>query len=222
MRSVLFAALACLLGLLTGLACEPLTGGFPTIAFTCDPGGPLQPACPDRFNCCSDDGTSIAGFALFSDVANDRSHSGMCVNAADIPRGSGLDNDCPIPCNPLWLSGRIDEACGQTRSCCQTRALVEADCIFDEAEGLWVPMDGRDAEAALLAGKARWGEGTHQDPEFEGCEALAGGRNNALFLECVRSLTVADQRGYCMALMPGALCPTAEDAYIDACEAMNE
>ena len=222
MRSLLFATLACLLGLLTGLACEPLGVGFPTVAFTCDPGGPLQPACPSGFNCCSDDGTAIGDFALFSDEANDRSHSGLCVFANDIPRGSGLDDDCPIPCNPLWPNERIEEVCGEVRSCCQTQELVEADCIFDEAEGLWVPMDGRHAEAALLAGKARWGEGTHQDPELEGCEALAGGRNNALFLECVRSLTVANQRGYCTAIQPGKLCPTAERHYIDACEAMNE
>jgi len=59
-------------------------------------------------------------------------------------------------------------------------------------------MDGRDAEAAALRGDAQWGEGgTHQDPDFAGCEAIADARSGELFLECVRQLGVADQRGFC-------------------------
>ena len=217
MRTLVFATAASLLGLLVGVACTRF--GLPTVAFTCEPAGRLQPACPEGFECCSDDAAFVGPFRLFSAEANERSHSGMCVNTSDIPEGSGL-GECPIPCNPLWPRGAIDEACGEVRVCCQTQELVEADCILDD--GQWRPMDGRDAEAAFLAGEERWGDGTHQDPEFESCAAFAGGRDNPMFLECLRTLTVADQRGYCMTLRPGQPCPTEEEDYIDACEAMNE
>lgn len=220
MRGIVYAVFACLGGVLVGASCQRI--GLATIAFTCSPAGPLQPPCPESFGCCSDDGTTVGPFAVFSHEANDVCQTGMCVRLSDIPPGSGLSKGCPIPCNPLWPNERIDEVCGETRACCQTQELVEADCVFDEAEGLFVPMDGRDAEAALLAGKDRWGNGTHQDPEFEACEALAGNRNNSVFLDCVRSLTVANQRGYCMAIQPGGVCPTAKPEYTDACEAMNE
>ena len=222
MRALRYCLVA-IVGWTVGSACGiGDQAGWATINFTCEPAGPEQPPCPDGFNCCSDDPTSIAGIALFSNESNDRSHSGLCVNELDIPRGSGLDNDCPIPCNPTWDRATIDDVCEPNRVCCQTKELVEADCTFDEAEGRWRPMDGRDAEAALLAGKERWGDGTHQDPTFEGCEALAGGRDNPLFVDCVRSLTVANQRGYCIGLQPGQPCPVDEPDYIDACEAMND
>ena len=33
----------------------------------------------------------------------------------------------------------------------------------------------------------------------------------------VGSLSVADQRGFCMALMPGQTCPTTQPGFVDAC-----
>lgn len=197
------------------------TLGWPTVNFTCEPAGPEQPPCPDNYNCCSDDPTSIAGIPLFSNESNDRSMTGLCVDGRDIVSRPEFLEGCPIPCNPTWDRATIDNVCEPDRVCCQTKELVEADCIFDEAEGQWRPMDGRDAEAALLAGQDRWGDGTHQDPAFEGCESLAGSRDNPLFVDCVRSLTVANQRGYCMGLQPGQPCPVEEPEYVDACERMN-
>ena len=214
--------LAAIVGWAVGSACgigNQLS--WASINFTCEPAGPEQPPCPDGYNCCSDDAAYVGPFRLFSAEANERSYSGLCVNQYDIPEGSGLGK-CPIPCNPRWPQDSIDEACGEVRVCCQTQELVEADCTFDEARGQWRPMDGRDAEAAFLAGVERWGDGTHQDPEFESCEAFAGSRDNPMFLECLRTLTVANQRGYCMTLRPGQPCPTEKDDYIDACGAMND
>lgn len=106
--------------------------------------------------------------------------------------------DCPRACNPRWPGRHIVDVCGPDVPCCQTKELLPADCIRDVTTGLWRTMDGRDAEAAALCGDARWGEGgTHQDPDFAGCEAIADARSGELFLECVRQLGVADQRGFC-------------------------
>ena len=51
---------------------------------------------------------------------------------------------------------------------------------------------------------------------------LAGGDATAeTFEACVRALTVANQRGYCMTLSAGQVCPHAAPAYVDACEQLN-
>jgi len=54
------------------------------------------------------------------------------------------------------------------------------------------------------------------------CLALGSGdASSGTFQDCVRALSVANQRGYCMALAPGQACPHAQPGYVDACEQLN-
>ena len=213
-----------IVGAAVGLACGlGHRGGWPTIPFICDPAGPEQPPCPEGFGCCSDDPASIQGVLLFANASNSRSRHGMCIDPNHIP---GVQPraapGCVTACNPTWERERIEEVCGTFEVCCQTVELVEEDCVLDEDDGRWRPMDGRDAAAAAASGAARWGDGTHQDPDFSSCEAYAGGRDKDAFFACAGQLTVADQRGFCIALSQGQACPVEQPEYVDACEALNE
>jgi hypothetical protein len=189
------------------------------------------------YTCCSDDptaegsalpnyqGKNIAGSAtpFFSGANNGLGTSGMCVKTADIPAGSGLLEplalNCPVPCNPKWDDAGVEAVCGPSRVCCQTRELQPEDCVLDG--DVWRPATGFDIGNAAVTPPTAWAPGdhaTHQDPGGTGCLTFAGGQANDAFNDCVFNLTVADQRGFCMALGPGQLCPHDQPDYLDACE----
>jgi hypothetical protein len=146
----------------------------------------------------------------------------MCVDVTQIV-GQGLVEAaaewCPIPCNPTWPQDSIDDVCGSTRVCCQTVELQPEDCVVDASTGLYRPVNGDDI--GTLSVWRPTDHQTHQDPNGVNCLALAGGETNLEFQACVRELSVADQRGYCMALGAGQACPHAQPAYVDACEQLN-
>jgi hypothetical protein len=210
-------------------------------------GGPLgalgfPPPCSPRasgggtWTCCSDDpaaqggelpayeGKGIDGTTpIFSGGNNAIGTSGLCVRTSDIPVGSGLLEpqaaNCPIPCNPTWDAGSIATVCGGNRVCCQTQELQPEDCILDG--DVWRPVTGED-----IGNGTDWANNrhaTHQDPGGVGCNVFAGGsgQGNPAWVDCIAQLTVADQRGYCMALQPGQACPAAVPGYLDACMQIN-
>jgi len=209
--------------------------GWPTVSHRCNP-REGKDACPEMFDCCSDDpaapggalpdyeGKEIDGAEpLFSGINNARSRTGMCVKTMDIPPGAGLlepgAEDCPIPCNPTWTRGQVDEVCGETWKCCQTVELDEADCVLDEETGCHRPARGDD----IVDRGDPWDEKaheTHQDPGLHGCTELAA--DGSVELEdCYRQLSVADQRGYCMSLWGEELCPAEYESYVSACDQLN-
>jgi hypothetical protein len=209
------------------------------------PPGPLgfPPPCnpsvdpgTNGYRCCSDDPAAndgqlpayegkgiVGGPPLFSGANNDLSDFGMCVDVTQIA-GQGLVEanaaDCPIPCNPTWPESSIDEVCGPSRVCCQTVELGPRDCVVDASTGLYRPVTGDDIGTLSVWRPAD--HQTHQDPNGTTCLALAGGDSaSQAFQSCVRALTVADQRGFCMALGAGQSCPHAQPSYVDACEQLN-
>lgn len=209
------------------------------------PPGPLgfPPPCnpstdpgTNGYRCCSDDpaaalgelpafdGKGIdGGVPYFAEANNDFSDFGMCVDVTQLAGqgllGAGVEG-CPIPCNPTWPLDSIDTVCGGTRVCCQTVELQPEDCVQDPDTGLYRPVTADD-----IGVFSQWRPGdhrTHQDPNGTSCLALAGGDvNGETFQDCVRQLSVANQRGYCMALGVGEVCPHAQPSYIDACELQN-
>ncbi|MCA9705911.1 MAG: hypothetical protein KDK70_08700 [Myxococcales bacterium] len=207
---------------------------YPLVAFRCDP--QQQDNCPETHFCCSDDpaaaggakpnysGKNISDSATpyFSGDNNALSRSGMCVRVDDIA-GQGLIEfpaaNCPIPCNPTWDPSWIDDVCGPARVCCQTVALEAADCINDGSG--FRPVDGDDIVAGLSAWRPA-DHATHQDPNGSGCLLQAGNDpQSAAFEDCIRQLSVANQRGFCMALQAGQTCPTEQPGFIDACTQLN-
>lgn len=191
------------------------------------------------YTCCSTDpstadgslpayeGKSIPGAApLYADAANGAGTWGACVRTSDIPVGSGLlstaASNCPIPCNPTWADDDVETVCGAGRVCCQVHELHDEDCV--EEDGVWRPVTGADIGSVNVTPPTNWNEAshvTHQDPNGLVCLAFAGDQFGQDFAECVRHLTVADQRGFCMSLEPGQICPGAAPSYVDACEAKN-
>jgi hypothetical protein len=165
---------------------------------------------------------------IFSGINNAIGTSGMCVRTSDIPPGSGLLEpaaaNCPIPCNPLWSGEDISTVCGPTRVCCQTVAMGPSDCVLDG--DTWRPVTGNDI-GGPPSGKTNWANGvheTHQDPGGVGCGTFAGGsgEGNPAWVDCIQRLTVADQRGFCMALQAGQTCPTdPATGFLDACTQIN-
>lgn len=208
--------------------------GFPR---ACNPR--IEQGIVDGYQCCSTDpatadgrlpaytGKNIDGSPpLYADAANGAGTWGMCVRTADIPMGSGLLDpaamSCPVPCNPTWPAGDVETVCGSGRVCCQTTELGAKDCV--QEDGVWRAVSGLDIGNPEVQPETFWNNAaheTHQDPNGTACLALAGDATSALFMECIRSLSVANQRGFCMALGPGQLCPDADPSYVDACEAMN-
>ncbi len=205
---------------------------YPTVAFRCNPR--QSDNCPETHVCCSDDPAAVGGVlpdfmgkgiggsdvAIFAGINNALGTSGMCVRTDDIPPGSGLLEpnvaNCPIPCNPTWSTGDIADVCGGSRVCCQTVAIEPKDCVLDG--DTWRPATGAD-----IPDRTNWANGlhaTHQDPGGTGCMTFAAGGEPAL-LDCYSQLTVADQRGFCMALQPGQLCPTEQPGFLDACTQIN-
>ncbi len=78
-------------------------------------------------------------------------------------------------------------------------------------------MTGED-----IGTQSDWNAGahrTHQDPAGVACTLLAGGdQASPVFLDCIRQLSVADQRG---------LCRDVDDCCVDAqaptvCDALND
>lgn len=207
---------------------------YPLVAFRCDP--QQDSNCPETHFCCSDDPAAVGGAVpqyvgkttpdaaapYFSGESNALSRTGMCVRTDDIA-GQGLMEfaalNCPIPCNPTWESSQINAVCGDARVCCQTVALEAKDCVNDG--GTFRPVSGAD----IVAGVTAWrpaDHATHQDPNGSGCLALGGNDNQSSeFQDCIRQLSVADQRGFCMALGTGQTCPTEQPNFIDACSLMN-
>lgn len=214
---------------------ELIGGGPPGFSGFPPPCNPQDEPGINGYRCCSDDpaavggalpayqGLGIAGgMPYFSEANNDLSSTGQCVRVADL-QGQGLLSGgvegCPIPCNPTWSGAEVDAVCGPARVCCQTVELQPSDCVRDPVTGLWRPVTGDD-----IGELTQWAPGdhqTHQDPNGASCLALAGSLGDE-FEDCVRQLTVADQRGYCMALGAGQLCPLVQPGYIDACEALNQ
>ncbi len=212
---------------------------YPLVAFRCNPRQDNN--CPESHYCCSDDPAAVedglpnyvgkgiglpdkpAADPYFSGNNNGLSTSGMCVRVADIP-GTGLVEpnaiDCPIPCNPSWEPEWIVDVCGMTRVCCQTVALEASDCVQDAAGSPFRPVNGDDIGVRTAWRPAE--HATHQDPNGDGCLGLAMGDNQSpVFQDCVRQLSVADQRGFCMSLGQGQTCPTAQPTFIDACTQLN-
>jgi hypothetical protein len=151
--------------------------------------------------------------------------TGRCVRREEIPGGYGLIEagavGCPVPCNPTWTQGEIDEVCGEAASCCQTVELDEADCVLDEDLGCYRPARGDD----IFDLGDPWDKDaheTHQDPELRACTELAEGDQEALE-DCLRQLSVADQRGYCMFLNTGMgeTCGVDREDYVSPCDRLN-
>jgi hypothetical protein len=232
------------IGLGASVATSCIGVNYPTVAFRCNPR--QQDNCPESHVCCSDDpaaengglpeymGKNIPGAEkpFFSGANNQLGTSGLCVNVEEIPFGSGLVEpqaaNCPIPCNPTWDGEDVEAVCGTGRVCCQTVQLQEADCVLDPAdEGSFRPVTGEDIGVAYSNGQVvtNWAPGehaTHQDPGGSGCRGFAMNMmTGPVWEDCVSHLTVANQRGFCMALAPTQVCPVTQAGYVDACSAKN-
>jgi hypothetical protein len=237
-----FALYGAAVGLGATVASSCINVNYPIVAFRCNPR--QQDNCPETHFCCSDDpaaengdlpafmGKNISGSTpYFAGMNNSLGTSGLCVNRDEIPFGSGLMEpaaaNCPIPCNPTWDEGDVAAVCGGGRVCCQTVQLDAKDCVVDPMSGMYRPVTGADIGVRYENGSVvtDWSPGahfTHQDPSGTGCIGFAGGMNTgAVFEGCVSQLTVADQRGFCMALGPGQVCPTVQPGFVDACTALN-
>ncbi len=173
-------------------------------------------------------GTADGTTAYFSGANNGLGTKGMCVRTGDLPSGAGLFEataaNCPVPCNPTWEDSDKLAVCGEGRVCCQTVELEAEDCVQDE-DGTWRPAVGTD----IRGGRTDWKPArheTHQDPNGQGCGTFANGVTDfedpdSDFSQCLDQLTVADQRGFCMALQPTEVCPTDVEGYLNACELIN-
>jgi hypothetical protein len=227
-------------------------------AFRCNP-TQQGDACPEDFFCCSDDPTTVGGLRYFSGDNNNLSSSGMCIRSSVVNSGqAGLPNGCPVPCNPKWDVGTKEAVCGASSValCCQTTSLEPEDCIFDVGLQCFRPVNGNDTsmvascpEAELQARlqatgydislarcQSSWSRSahvTHQDPGVSGgqsaCNTFAAAGVTD-FWSCVSTLTVADQRGFCLTKSPDVqICPTdlsdadkiANGIPLDACTQMN-
>lgn len=210
-----YAALFCV-GAVTSVACfEP---ELENPSFRCNPWEATangDNGCPGTETCCSDDPATVGGKIpnymmdgvnnekyggpLFSDNNNALSTQGMCVQ---LGFDSFLSNGCPTPCNPTWDAPVIAEICNGAQ-CCQTQELdPNKDCILDG--GVWRTVNGQD----ILDQKSMWGpaHSTNQDPSADGCKVFAQENVDSL-RDCIRQLSVADQRGFCYANG----CPCIED-----------
>lgn len=247
LRFLLLNGLAVGLGATVATSC--IAVNYPTVAFRCDPR--QGDNCPDTHTCCSDDPstadgslpqfmgkTPISGAStpLYADLANTAGTSGMCVNTDSIPAGAGLAaaDNCPIPCNPRWSAADVSSVCGPGRMCCQTVELGDKDCVQETDSGVWRPVTGADIctptanNPCPIVPATNWNNvahATHQDPNGTVCAAVSGGAGTAKFAECIKHLTVADQRGFCMSDKDDQglplVCPTKQPTYVDACTAKN-
>lgn len=245
LRFLVLNGIAVGLGAVVATSCIDVN--YPTVAFRCNPR--QSDNCPSTHFCCSDDpaavggglpayqtasGAGSGGTPYFSGLNNGLGTKGMCVRTSDLPSGAGLFEaaaaNCPVPCNPTWDEGDKQTVCGADRVCCQTVEITVEDCIQDDPSdpASWRPATGAD----IRAGSTRWEPArheTHQDPGGEGCATFTMTTDttsavqdpDSAFSQCLNELTVADQRGFCMALQPGQACPTEIDGYLNACEQIN-
>jgi hypothetical protein len=234
LRFLVLNGIAVGLGAVVATSCIDVN--YPTVAFRCNPRQDKN--CPDTHFCCSDDPAAVGGglpayqtpegpgnggTPYFSGLNNALGTVGMCVRTSDLPAGAGLLEpaaaNCPVPCNPTWDADDKMAICGANRVCCQTVEIEPEDCILDG--DTWRPATGAD----ILAERSNWAQArheTHQDPSGKGCAQFAGGQTSGPdFLGCIEELSVADQRGFCMALQPGEACPTEVEGYMNACEQIN-
>lgn len=180
-----------------------------------------DPQCPEGFVCCSDDPATVGGkipnyFAplddvhgvpIFSGNNNPLSYSGQCVLTGGFT--SPFANGCPVPCNPTWEPDRLLEICGATTTCCAFTELdPTTDCVLDPDTQKWRAVTGAD-----IPDLTSWGgqHTTNQDPVGTSCMIFASGGGSLdqdVYADCVRQLTVADQRGFCY---DPAGCPCRED-----------
>ncbi len=199
----MFGAAASLAGACTG------GGYFGSPTYRCSPRLGL---CHERYQCCSDDAATLDGLLpayrgedgpgrgapLFSAENNELGAQGLCVAEGSIPPEVGLENGCPLPCNPTWTEAQIHEVCGPASNCCQTDLVdPERDCVVDPETGRWRTVRGDDIFATPQL--TDWAEGAHatqQDPGGEGCREFAKGDVEKQ-RSCYRQLSVADQRGFC-------------------------
>jgi hypothetical protein len=117
--------------------------------------------------------------------------------------------------------------------------LQESDCVLDPdlgTEGCWRPVRGDDIIGLGWLEATNWGPGehaTHQDAGLHECESFvtgltsdeldaAGVTADDVRLACLRRLSVANQRGFCIG-GPGVVgCLLAQPSYRDACEQIND
>lgn len=204
-------------GAVTSVSCFEPDFGNPS--FRCSPATDAE--CPSEETCCSDDPATAGGKKpnyfqsgalndtygqpIFSGNNNPLSMSGMCVKVGGFT--SPFTNGCPVPCNPTWDMALQTEICGTTSKCCQMQELDPVkDCVLDGTT--WRAVNGGDIGTLTM-----WGAGhaTNQDPDGLNCEVFASGTgtfSEAAYNDCVKQLTVANQRGFCY---DPAQCPCIED-----------
>jgi len=179
--------------------------------------------CVEGQVCCSDDpavlggrmpnyasgvDNDVFGPPLFSADYNELSHSGVCMVPYQWPWVTLLDG-CPLPCNPTWAEDRLNAFCGPDYACCSFAVVDPAkDCVIDPDTQRWRAVTGADIPALTSWGDAH---ATNQDPDLAGCMQHASGDDGVL-ADCLRQLSVADQRGFCL-----EACPCVEDL----CDAKN-
>ena len=211
-------------------ACNPRTSGEANGYRCCSTGPATADGALPAYELKSIEGGSPP---LYADAANAAGTQGVCVRTEEIPEGSGLlsaaAHNCPIACNPTWSAQDVETVCGQNRVCCQTHEVREKDCV--QEDGVWRPVTGADIGAAGVVPQTNWSSvshDTHQDANGTICLAASGGDpSSEFFEECIRHLDVANQRGFCMSLQPGQVCPSDRDpppsgaGYRDVCDMMN-
>jgi hypothetical protein len=207
----------------TAFQCDPSTGDCPD-GYICCSDDPAALDLSDSFGNLEDfvtpkyDNRSGGGTPLFSGNNNSLSRKGMCVKDGVVPPGAGLAEapaiGCPVPCNPNWGDDDIEDVCGGNALCCQTVQLEVNDCVLDESENCVRAVVGGDVYDGGVTPTTNWSKtahSTHQDPgpssASGACNTFVQGANagnaaDALFEACVRRLTVADARGFCLGLSP--------------------
>lgn len=244
---------------LVSSACQP--PDYPPTAFRCSPGG--DSPCPDGYICCSDDPAALdldnldsavlpkyqgrggSGTPLFSGGNNSLSITGMCIAEGAVPIEGALADvgaqGCPVPCNPNWVTGDIEDVCGSNTICCQTVELEPEDCVKDPSlgtAGCYRPVTGMDITGLGGLDATAWKgtqHATHQDPSGNNCKVFVAGIPASVLADkgitdpkdvenaCFRRLTVADARGYCLGKSPTvSACPLEQPSFRDACEQRND
>lgn len=172
----------------------------------------------------------------------------LAANAAGLEQPPSVG--CPRPCNPSWGQSDVQAVCrvnglGQTNLCCETVELDVTDCVFDgdldcfrPVSGLDLNVDGNTPPAVLervdssgniiVGSTVTWVEGDHatmQGANGSSCLIFANqDTSSSLYIQCVRALSVANQRGYCLERNDAvgvATCPLKSGGYVDACEQLN-
>jgi hypothetical protein len=211
--------------------CDPSAGGCSS-GYVCCSDDPAALDLSDDFTHISEFVTPMyvggggRGTPLFSGLNNAFSKRGMCVKEGEVGEDRDLDGapGCPIPCNPHWDDGDVLSVCGPDALCCRHVELEANDCVLDDALGCVRPVTGNDVLDGGVTPPTNWSalaHSTHQDPgptAADGAcrsfiDSVPGAPADTLFNECIRRLTVADARAFCVEL-EGVVkaCPAAGDA----------